>query len=83
MAIDANIRIPEGLLTQLQATAAAEGKSVDELAAEAVDRELKRRFWERNKREAELRRGTMTDEEALEYVTRVVHEDRAAKHGQE
>lgn len=76
MATNTNIRIPDELLAQLQATAAAEGKTVNDLAEEAVKQHLTRRFWERNKREAELRRGSMTNEEALDYVTSIVHEAR-------
>jgi hypothetical protein len=36
-----------------------------------------RRFWERNKVEAQKRRGNMTDEQVQEYVDLVIHEFRA------
>lgn len=40
-----NIHLPEELLAELQTKAAMEGKSVDELAAEALRRGLEDRAW--------------------------------------
>lgn len=79
MATNSNIRIPDDLLAQLQATAAAEGKSADDLAAEAVKRDLARRFLEKLRRERKP--SGMTEEEEIEYVTKVVHEYRAENRG--
>jgi len=81
MSARANIRLPETLLEQAQKAAQAQGTSVDELAASAVQRELVRLFWEKNKREAALRRGNMTDEEVEEVVNRAITEDRAERSG--
>ena len=41
-----NLQVPEELLAQLQAKAAAEGKSVDELATEALLRGLSEHSWQ-------------------------------------
>ncbi|MES1256433.1 MAG: hypothetical protein ABUS56_12525 [Acidobacteriota bacterium] len=57
--------------------ARAEGKTVDELATEAVKRDVARRWFESNKREAEVRRGNMTDEEVEAVVERAIQESRA------
>ncbi|HEY6989565.1 MAG TPA: hypothetical protein VH369_14320 [Bryobacteraceae bacterium] len=81
MSAQANIRLPETLLEQAQKAAQAQGTSVDELAANAVQRELIRLFWEKNKRDAALRRGNMTDEEVEELVDRAIAEDRAGRRG--
>ncbi len=81
MSTQANIRLPETLLEQAQKAAQAQGTSVDELAANAVQRELIRLFWEKNKREAVLRRGNMTDEEVEDVVNRAIAEDRAERRG--
>ncbi|MBN8731075.1 MAG: ribbon-helix-helix protein, CopG family [Acidobacteria bacterium] len=45
MATQNTIHLPEELLVELRAQAAMEGKSVDELAAEAVRRGLDERQW--------------------------------------
>jgi hypothetical protein len=76
MATDANIKLPGQLLAQAQAIAQQEGKSVDDLATEAVDKLVKDRHWERMKREANQRRGSMTDEQVQEYVDKVIHDYR-------
>jgi predicted transcriptional regulator len=73
----ANITIPDELLPRLQELARTENRTADELAAQAVQELLMRRFWERNKVEAQKRRGNMTDEQVQEYVDRVIHEFRA------
>jgi hypothetical protein len=57
--------------------AAETGKTVDELANDAMKRELARRFFERNRREAEVRRGNMTDEAVAAEVDKAVHDYRA------
>jgi predicted transcriptional regulator len=72
-----NITIPDDLLPKLEEAAHAEDRTADELAAQAVRELLMRRFWERNKIEAQKRRGNMTDEQVEEYVDRVIHEFRS------
>lgn len=81
MATDANIKLPADLLAQAATTAQAEGKTADDFVAEATEKLLLDRFWERNKREAMIRRGNMTDEQVEEYVDRVIHEHRAETRG--
>jgi plasmid stability protein len=46
MATQNNLHISNGLLSELQAKAAAEGKTVDELAEEALRKGLEDRKWE-------------------------------------
>ena len=41
-----NVHIPDDLLAELQAKAAEEGKSVDQLAEEAVRKGLEARAWQ-------------------------------------
>jgi hypothetical protein len=81
MATDQNIKLPADLLAQVQAIASKEGKTADELTTEAVKREVARRSLERLKTEANERRGNMTDEQAQEYVDKVIHEYRAENRG--
>jgi hypothetical protein len=65
----------------MQAIAAKEGKTADELTAEAMKREVGKRTLERLKSEADARRGNMTDEQVQEYVDKVIHEYRAENRG--
>jgi predicted transcriptional regulator len=77
-----NVYIPEDLLTQLQAKAAAEGKSADELAAEALKRYLNREWLERMGREGLERRkqyGLKTDEEVEEFVQKAIEDYRRGR----
>jgi len=46
MATQNNLHVPEDLLAELQAKAAAEGKSVEELAAEALRKGLEECVWQ-------------------------------------
>lgn len=57
--------------------ARSEGKTVDELTTEAVKRDVVRRWFETNKREAALRRGNMTDDEVNDVVQKAIQESRA------
>ena len=41
-----NVHVPEGLLAELRSKAAAEGKTVDELAEEAMRKGLEERSWQ-------------------------------------
>lgn len=55
MATEPNIRLPDPLLAQAQEAAAAEGKTVDEFTAEAVqtrlERDRLRKYIGKNKRD--------------------------------
>jgi hypothetical protein len=46
MATQNNLHVPEELLTELQTKARAEGKTVDELAEEALRKGLEDRAWQ-------------------------------------
>jgi predicted transcriptional regulator len=76
MAAEVNIQLPDDLMADLLSIAHDENKSLDSLAAEALRKLVEDRFWERNRREAEKRRGDMTDEQVEEYVNQVIHESR-------
>ena len=65
------------LFERYEEIARSEGKTVDELTTEAVKRDVARRWFEANKREAALRRGTMTDEEVEAVVEKAIQESRA------
>ncbi len=77
----ATLQIPDDLMKRAEESAAAAGESVEQFTAEAVQREILRRFWTRNKTEATLRRGNMTDDQVDAVVDRAVQEDRAAQRG--
>jgi hypothetical protein len=70
------IEDPE-LLERYAEIARAEGKTVDQLATEAVKRDVARRWVEKNKREAALRRGNKTDEQVDAIVEQAVEESRS------
>lgn len=73
-----NIAIEDAeLLERYEEIARSEGKTVDELTTEAVKRDVARRWLERNKREAQVRRGNMTDEEVEAIVEKAIQESRA------
>jgi hypothetical protein len=74
------IEDPE-LLQRYTEIARSEGKTVDELTTEAVKRDVARRWLEKNKREAQLRRGNMTEEEVEAVVEKAVQDTRAEQHG--
>ena len=74
------IEDPE-LLQRYAEIARSEGKTVDELTTEAVKRDVGRRWLEKNKREAQLRRGNMTEEEVEAVVEKAVQDTRAEQHG--
>ena len=82
MAANTNVHLPDELLAQAQQIAQAEGKTADDIAAEAMRKLLIDRFWERNKQQSLERRGSMTDEQVEEYVNRLIHEYRAETRGQ-
>jgi isopropylmalate/homocitrate/citramalate synthase len=72
-----NIALEPEILERAEQVAATQGKSVDELANEAMKRELARLFLERIGREAQARRGNMTDDEVDAIIERAIAEDRA------
>ncbi|MBZ5725526.1 MAG: hypothetical protein LAP87_11050 [Acidobacteriia bacterium] len=67
-----NLHVSDDLLAELRAKAADEGKTVDELAAEALRRHLAQRTLDRLQREASRRRGRMADTEVQEAVDRAI-----------
>jgi hypothetical protein len=72
-----NVAIEPDILERAGQIAQAEGKTVDEIATEALKRDIARRWLERNKREALLCRGNMTGEEVEAIVEHVIQESRA------
>ena len=72
-----NVAIEPALLERAGKVAEAEGKTVDELTTEALQRELARRTFERAKREGETRRLGMTDDDVERTVEKAVQEYRA------
>ena len=74
------ITLPADLYERVEQEAQEEGKTVDQVATEAVTRELARRWLERTRREAEIRRGNMTDDEVGATVDTAVQEWRRGQH---
>src|SRR5438128_3507669 len=68
------ITLPAELYERVEQEAQAEGNTVDVVVTEAVKRELARRWLDRTRREAELRRGNMTDDEVEAAVETAVKE---------
>ena len=71
-----NVTVPEEILAQLQAAAIDEGKTVDELTADALKRHLAQRILNRLKREAEANSRGMSEEQIEEIVARAIQEHR-------
>ena len=67
---------PAELFERASQVAAAEGKTLDELTVEALQRELARRTLERLARQGTARRTRMTDEQVESTVNRAVHDTR-------
>lgn len=57
--------------------ARSEGKTIDELTTEAVKRDVARRWLEKTKREAAIRRGNMSDDEVNDIVETAIQQSRA------
>jgi predicted transcriptional regulator len=72
-----SIAIPDAVYDRVQEAAAAEGTSVEQLATQALERELARRWLDRIGREGDLRRGSLTEAEVEALVERAVQESRA------
>jgi predicted AAA+ superfamily ATPase len=81
MRTEKNIALAEDVLERVREQAQAEGKTADEVVEQAVQRELARKAFERIRREAEIRRGGMTDEEVDRIVEKAVREWRAEQRG--
>ena len=71
-----NVAIEPELLERVGKVALAEGKTIDELTAEALKRDLARRSLERVSRQADKRRRGMTDQEVEAVVEKAVHSAR-------
>ena len=74
MASDANIRLPDDVLTQAQRIAQAEGKTADDIATEAVKRDIARRLIANLKWNGSPT--GMTEEQEIEVSTAAVHDYR-------
>ena len=72
MASDSNITLPAELLAQVQALAAKEGKTVDELMVEAVKRDIARRMIANLKREGKP--SGMAEDGEIQAAVDAVHE---------
>jgi hypothetical protein len=71
MATQNNLHVPEDLLSELRAKAKAEGKTVDELAEEAIRQALKERSWKdllAYGRERGRAAGIRTDQQVVDAV---------------
>jgi predicted transcriptional regulator len=71
-----SIAVPDAVYERVQQIAAAEGMTVDQLATEAIEHDLARRWLDRVGREGDLRRGDMSDAEVEVVVERAVRESR-------
>jgi hypothetical protein len=76
-----NVAIEPAILERAEQVAQAQGVSVDELATKAMERELARLWLQRVGREAQPRRGNMTDEEVEAEVEWAIQADRAERRG--
>jgi predicted CopG family antitoxin len=75
------VTLSDDVYDRMRQEAEAEGKTVDELTGEAVQRHLARRWLERTGREAQVRRGNMTDEQVEVVVEKAIQESRAEQRG--
>lgn len=71
-----NVAIEPELFDRIVEEAAGEGKTADDLANEAARRYMARRWFDRTRREAEARRGNMTDDQVETVVEKAVQESR-------
>ena len=75
------INLPDDVYERVQRQATEEGKTVDELAAEFVQKQLAHAALDRLSRKAERARGNMTEEEVEAVVDRAVKESREERRG--
>jgi hypothetical protein len=74
-----NVHVPGELLEQAQRLAESQGRTADDLAAEALKRYLAREWVNKLSREGEESRrrlGLKTDQDVEDYVNRVIAEYR-------
>jgi hypothetical protein len=81
MQTEKNIALAEDVLERVREQAQTEGKTADELVEQAVQRDLARRASERIRREAEIRRRGMTDDEVDSTVEKAVDDWRSEQRG--
>lgn len=77
MAGQANITLPNDLLMQVQAVAQKQGKTADDLMAQAAQREVARRHVLDLSRERKP--SGMTENEEMETVVQAVHDYRRGR----
>ena len=77
MAADTNIKLPDDLLAQMQKIAQVEGKTPDEVTAEAVKRDIALRLIAKLRREAKP--SGMTEEQEMEASIQAVHDYRRGR----
>jgi hypothetical protein len=70
------ISVPDELGEAIENAAVEQGKTVDEVFADAAKREIGRRWMDKLKREGDARRGNMTDDEVDAIVNKAIQEDR-------
>ena len=84
MIAEKNLHVPNELLEQAQRMAESQGRTADEVAADALKRYLARQWLQNPDRKAgENRRrlGLKSDEEVQEYVERMIAESRQESRG--
>ena len=74
--MQASITLPDDLQSQLDAAARAEGKTVDQFTAEVLQRHFARRSLERFKRDGDIRRRGMSEEQVQRVVDQAITEVR-------
>lgn len=77
MATGANIRLPDDLLAQAKRIAQAEGKTADDIASEAVKRDIARRLIAKLK--VEGRPSGLTEDQEIEISVNAVHDYRRGR----
>jgi hypothetical protein len=75
------LTIRDALADAMESAAKADGKTVDELAVEAVQRHLAHRTLENFKIRAEAQRRGMTDDNVESVVERAIREVRSGARG--
>jgi predicted transcriptional regulator len=73
------INLPDEVVERVRREAQTEGRSVDELAEEALNRHLAKKFLERNSIEAAIRRGNKTEEECDEIIAQAIQRNRQSR----
>ena len=71
-----SIVVPDAVYERVQQIAAAEGTTVEQLATQALERDLARRWLDRVGREGDQRRGEMSEAEVDAVVEQAVQESR-------